>query len=79
MTFSDYFHCVPVDVFSGYMATLNTVGNSLSLLLLVVSLIIFTIFSSSLSCGRVSMHKNLFLACSLRNAAFIMIYFGGNI
>ena len=68
ITFSNYNPCVPVDRFSEHMTTLNTVGISLSLVLLVVSLLIFTMFSSSLNCGRVSMHRNLFLACSFRKA-----------
>ena len=75
MTYSNYIPCVPRDKFAEHMATLNTVGNCLSLILLGVSLLIFTIFSSSLNyvnglfCGRINMHKHLFLARSLRKSS----------
>jgi hypothetical protein len=58
LTWSDYTDCVPVGNFHQSMSTLNVVGLSLSLIFLTTSLIIFFSFNT-LSCGRVTMHKNL--------------------
>ena len=49
------------------MSIVNVVGNAMSLIFLLISLLIFQIFRNSLSCGRITMHKNLFLAFSFRN------------
>jgi hypothetical protein len=56
------------------MSTLNVVGLSLSLIFLTTSLIIFFSFNT-LSCGRVTMHKNLFIAFALSNISWLLYYF----
>ena len=74
LTWSDYTDCVPVENFHQSMSTLNVVGLSLSLTFLTTSLIIFFSFNT-LSCGRVTMHKNLFIAIALSNISWLIYYF----
>ena len=66
LTFSDYNPCVPDWSFHEAMSLLRVAGNLTSLTGLVASLLIFTLFHSSLKCGRVTMHMNLFLAFIMR-------------
>lgn len=66
LTWSDYNPCLPEMTFHEAMSILNVVGISLSLIFLIISLTIFIVFHSSLNCGRVKMHMNLFLAFILR-------------
>ena len=66
LTWSDYTNCVPQSSFHELLSIIiSIIGNSLSLIFLVISLIIFFV-STSLQCGRVTMHKNLFLAFAMR-------------
>ena len=74
LTWSDYTDCVPVDHFHHSMSNLTVFGLSLSLIFLIMSLIIFFSFPS-LSCGRVTMHKNLFIAIVLSNISWLVYYF----
>ena len=56
------------------MTTLSVAGYSVSIFFLLISLLIFFQFRS-LSCGRVTMHKNLFLALTL-SSVFWLCYLG---
>ena len=73
-TWSDYTDCVPVNNFHHYMSILNVVGLSMSLVLLIISLCIFFSFRS-LNCGRITMHKNLFMSFILCNTAWLVYFF----
>ncbi|XP_023326719.1 calcitonin receptor [Eurytemora carolleeae] len=48
-------------------------GLSLSLFCLLVSLLVFTV-CRSLSCGRITMHKNMFLSLTLNNISWLLWY-----
>ena len=74
LTWSDYNPCVTERSFHEAMSLLRAAGNLTSLAVLLVSLVIFSVFHSSLKCGRVTMHMNLFLAFIMRkciNFAFL--------
>ena len=75
LTWSDYNPCVPDWSFHETMSLLRVVGNLTSFTFLLGSLLIFTMFYSSLKCGRVTMHMNLFLAFIMRKAIKFVFYY----
>jgi calcitonin receptor-like len=71
-TWSNYTNCVDYEglKFRSVINNLSLVGLSTSLFCLLLSLIVFYAFAS-LSCGRVTMHKNLFLSLSLSSVSWL--------
>ena len=75
-TWSNYTNCVNYQdlSFRNNINTLSIVGLSFSLLCLLLSLFIFTVFRS-LACGRVTMHKNLILSLVFSNISWLFWYY----
>lgn len=75
-TWSNYSNCVDYDglKYRSMINVLSLTGLSSSLFCLLLSLIIFAIFNS-LSCGRVTMHKNLFLSLSLSSISWLFWFY----
>ena len=74
-TWTSYTNCVDHKglKFHTRINIISLTGLSLSLFCLVISLFVFNAFRS-LSCGRVAMHKNLFLSLILSNISWLLCW-----
>ena len=75
-TWSNYTNCVDFEDlnFRNTVNDLSLFGLGLSLSCLLLSLVIFSMFQS-LSCNRVSVHKNLFFSLVFNNISWIVWYY----
>lgn len=75
MTWSNYTQCVNIQdlEFRNTVNIISLSGWSVSLFFMAISLFIFFYFKS-LHCGRITMHKNLFMSMSLNNMIWIIWY-----
>jgi calcitonin receptor-like len=75
MTWSNYTQCVNIQdlEFRNTVNTISLSGLGISLFFMSISLFIFFYFRS-LNCGRIKMHKNLFLSMSGNNIFWIIWY-----
>ena len=71
-TWSNYTGCLdlPDLSFRTKVNLLNDIGLCVSLVLLLISILIFT-FGESLDCGRISVHKNMFTSLIINNICWI--------
>ncbi|XP_059094857.1 calcitonin gene-related peptide type 1 receptor-like [Tigriopus californicus] len=74
-TWSNYTKCVDLKdlLFHQSVNTITMSGLVISLLTLLLSLFLFFYFKS-LNCGRIKMHKNLFMAMASNNSCWIIWY-----
>ena len=74
-TWSNYTNCVDFNAlnFHSLVNNIALFGLGFSLFFLLLSLVIFNIFKS-LSCTRISVHKNFFLSLSLNNISWLVWY-----
>ena len=72
-TWSNYTGCLDLSdlSFRKKINMLNDVGLVVSLISLIISISIFT-FGESLHCGRISVHKNMFISLVLNNLCWIL-------
>ena len=75
-TWSNYTNCVDYQELNFYSSInfLSLLGLCISLLLLVSSLMIFFVFQS-LSCDRVTIHKNLLVSLTLSSISWLLWYY----
>ena len=72
-TWSNYTGCVDFNdlSFRTNINLLNDIGLIVSLIFLIISILIF-VFGESLHCGRISVHKNMFISLALNNICWII-------
>ena len=72
-TWSNYTGCIDLKdlSFRTSVNLLNDIGLIVSLIFLLTSILIF-VFAESLHCGRISVHKNMFISLTLSNLCWIL-------